>query len=296
MTKLRTISLWSSVILLACLFQFAGNSSFIEDHGRSLFTWLYNCWTSDAPGIDYSHGPLVAAFCIYLVYRNRKALTAGQDEPYIPALPLLVFALIAHLIGMRIQYAAVSAFALSLGLFATSTYFLGRQAGRHLLFPCLFFMLAVPWPLVENLSFPLRIFAAKTSCFLLQGLAVPVVSKGTAIIISTQPLLALEVADPCSGMRSIMALSALAAGWAYMKTAPGYLRLVFFASAIPVAIAANVVRIVSVCLLSLVLKTEATLVLYHDFSGYLVFLVAVIMLMLESRLCDIWTEKRAKRP
>ena len=98
--------------------------------------------------------------------------------------------------------------------------------------------------------------------------------------------LAVDVAEPCSGLRSLFALMALTAGYAYFNQPTWARRALLFACSIPLAVAGNVARIVSICVLASSTDPQFATGFYHDYSGYIVFIVAIVLMVVAGELID----------
>ena len=104
---------------------------------------------------------------------------------------------------------------------------------------------------------------------------------------------AIDVAEPCSGLRSLFAMMALTAGYAYF-TQPTWLRRgLLFVLAIPIAVVGNAVRILSIVAIAATCSPDFATGFYHDYSGYVVFLVAVALMVLTGGLITKGAERCA---
>jgi exosortase len=251
-----------------------------------LVAWLYRDalaglvrqWWNEP---DYSHGFLIPLLAGYLVWergpRLRRLAVAPAAAAGLSVLALgvalfLLADLAAELFVMRASLLVVLAgLALHLG---------GREHLRVLAFPLLYLALMIPPPAIvfNALTFPLQLFAAGAATSTLQLLDVPVLREGNVITLAHAKL---EVAEACSGVRSLLALVALATTYAYF-TRPGlWARAILVASAVPIAIAANAGRVAATGVLAHVFGEEVAQGFFHGFSGWLVFLAAFVLLCLE---------------
>jgi exosortase len=145
----------------------------------------------------------------------------------------------------------------------------------------LVFMLPMPPFLMNVVSFNLKLFAARTGSALAAKMGIPLVRSGVTI---HMPAGSLRIADPCSGLRSLIALVALGALFAYLTKGPLWKRAVLFATAVPLAVIANVVRIAVLCAVANVWGVDAALGFFHDASGLLLFLIAFAGLAIVRKL------------
>lgn len=154
----------------------------------------------------------------------------------------------------------------------------GASVVRRALFPLLFlfFMVPLPYLIYDSIAFPLKLFAARVATESLSWLGVPVFREGNVIHLASQTL---EVADACSGIRSLMSLVALGVVFAYISETVLWKRLVIACSTIPIAIAANAFRVTGTGVLAQYVSPKAAEGFFHTFSGWLVFVVAFALLV-----------------
>jgi exosortase len=116
------------------------------------------------------------------------------------------------------------------------------------------------------------------STLLLNGIGIESVRRGTAVLSRAGGGFQFDVADPCSGLRSVFVMTALAAPYAYLTLKSTARKWILFALSVPVAVVSNVIRIVTVAVIAELFGKETAIKLYHDYSGYLVFSVGIILL------------------
>jgi exosortase len=140
-------------------------------------------------------------------------------------------------------------------------------------------LLAIPLPtiLFNQITFPLQIFASTLSSDLLQWVGVPVLREGNVIQLPAMPL---EVAEACSGIRSLLSLFTIAVIYGYFFERATWRRVVLALSAVPIAIAANVVRIFGTGLCVQYWNPDKAMGFFHEFQGWLMFLVSLSCLYL----------------
>jgi exosortase len=168
------------------------------------------------------------------------------------------------------------------------TYICGWHCLRLVAFPIVFLLFMIPPPAIvlNLLTFPLQLVAAKVSTLSLQLLHLPVYREGNVIFL---PYVTLEVVEACSGLRSLMSLLAFAVVFAYLTQRHPWKRALLVTSAVPIALVANACRIWGTGVLAHLYGSKVAEGFYHAFAGWSVFVVAFVLLMLEgfvvSRLC-----------
>jgi exosortase len=138
-------------------------------------------------------------------------------------------------------------------------------------------MIPIPAIVLNQVTLPLQLFASRTAAAALPWLGVPVFRQGNVIDL---PAKAMEVAEACSGIRSLMSLITLSVIYGFLLERRLGLRLLLAAAAIPIAVCANAVRIVGTGLLVQYWSPDKAEGFLHVFSGWLVFLASLIMLFL----------------
>jgi len=153
----------------------------------------------------------------------------------------------------------------------------GWQMLRAVLFPLAFLVLMVPIPsiVLNEITFPLQILASKLSASLLPLLGVPVLREGNVINLPAMPL---EVADACSGIHSLLSLTCLAVMYGYLLEKRVGIRVILAIASIPIAVAANAFRIVGTGLLVQYWDPDKAEGFFHQFTGWLIFVVSLLML------------------
>ena len=186
---------------------------------------------------------------------------------------LLLFGIFSLFIGIIGAVHFITRVSLIIVLAGLILFILGKDFFRLLLFPLAFLVFMVPLPyLVYNaIAFPLKLFAAKVATSALHFIEVPVLREGNIIIL---PNTTLEVADACSGIRSLISLIALGVVYAYFTQRALWKRVVLVVATIPIAIFTNASRLVIAGFLAHQFNPELAEGFFHGFSGWLLFLMA----------------------
>jgi len=242
---------------------------------------------------DYSHGFLVPFFAAFLIWDKRKILKATPIRQTWSGIALIVFAimvLILGVYGVELFTARISFILLITGLIAT---FFGWGMVRELRFPLLVLVLAIPFPaiLFNRITFPLQLLASKIASDILPLLGVPTLHEGNVIEL---PVMKLEVAEACSGIRSLMSLFTLAVFYGYFLERTTKRRVILALASIPIAVTANVARIVGTGLCVQYWDPEKALGFFHEFSGWVMFVVSLACLYLVHRAMRLISPVKAK--
>jgi exosortase len=277
-TQLVQLAFMAVIIgLLYVLFHLLGNTVEHNVGGRSAFTWMVSRWSDSISygGADYSHGWLIPFVSLGIVWTKRRELITVPRGLCQWGLAVIVAALLIHWLGAKIQQTRLSLAALILLLWGVPLYFFGWQVAKFLIFPCAYLIFCIPLTFLDTLSFPLRIFATAFSTHTANLLGIGVYSAGSRIMSDASGGFSFDVADPCSGLRSLLAMTALTAVYAYATQKTQLKKWVLFLASIPLALAGNSARILSIIIVSAAFGEKAALKVYHDWSGYIMFIVAV---------------------
>ncbi|MCE2898901.1 MAG: exosortase B [Betaproteobacteria bacterium] len=234
-------------------------------------------WDTD----DQAHGPLILAMVGWLFYRECRVLVDGEDRPWgSVGWPLLAVGLLLYVLG-RSQDILLFEVGSHIPVLAGVVLLMrGGQALRGLWFPIVFLVFMVPLPgmLVDALTNPLKRNVSEAAEHLLYWAGYPIARSGVTLTIGQYQLL---VADACSGMHSLYSLLALGFLYLYLVDHRDLLRNIVLASCIvPIAIGANIVRVVFLVLVTYYLGDEAGQGFLHGFAGMALFTVALLLLFL----------------
>jgi exosortase len=241
---------------------------------------------------DYSHGFLVPLFAVFLVWDKRKVLSTTPIKQTWAGISLVVLSiavLILGVYGVELFTSRISFVMMLTGLVWT---FFGWAMVRALRFPLLVLILAIPFPAIvfNQITFPLQLLASKIASDVLPLLGVPTLHEGNVIEL---PVMKLEVAEACSGIRSLMSLFTLSVFYGYFLEHSNGRRMVLALASIPIAVAANVVRIVGTGLCVQYWDPEKALGFFHEFSGWVMFVISLACLYLVHRLMRLISPVKA---
>ncbi len=255
------------------LFHLQGNTTDVRAYGQSALLWMVHRWNES--GGDLSHGWLIPFVSAGILWFKRRELMSLPKNSSRIGLAVVVLALLLHWIGAKSQQTRLSLAGLVLLMWGVPFYFYGWQVARLLLFPCAYLIFCIPLNFLDSLTFPLRIMVTIAATGLLNGLGIEAQRSGSAIYSTAAGGFNFDVADPCSGLRSLLAMTALTAVYAYLTQKTLVKQWLLFFASIPLAIIGNIARITTVALVAEAFGQKLASGLYHDYSGYVVFSVAI---------------------
>jgi len=222
------------------LFQFLGNPILGYVHTPSLFSWMIGAYNS--PSADDAHGNFIPFLVVGLFWWKRRELLALPLKPWWPGLLILLAALMLHVAGFAVQQPYLSIAALFAGIYGLTGLAWGRAWLRNSLFPFFLFMFSVPLgQRGESITFPLRQLVSWLSEKTAHVLGIDVIRVGTQLFDPTGNY-GFDVAAPCSGMRSLIAIFLLATIYGFFVFRSPWKRLLLIALALPFAVLGNLAR------------------------------------------------------
>ena len=240
-----------------------------------VYPQMVSDWLSHS---DNSHGFIVPLMAGYFAWDRIKQLNEAQVSSSWWGCMVLFLSLALYLLSYAGGLAFPARVAIVLSLYGLIWCTLGSRIIKILAFPVLFllFMIPVPYSILNLVSGPLQLIATKISANLISACSIPVYREGNMLyFVNTQ----LEVAEACSGIRSIMSLTMLAFAFASMSHTGWKSRALLILSAIPIAMVANLVRISGTGVLAHFYGDKVAKGFLHEFSGIAIFAFGFIALL-----------------
>jgi exosortase len=247
---------------------------------RHVIPKLVQDWATDD---NYSHGFLIVPIALYFVWERRDRLRAAAFKPSVLGLIVVVGSigvLMAGVLGAELFLTRISL----IGVIAGAVLFVGGwQHLRILAFPIAFLLLMVPLPAIvfNQIAFPLQLLASRAGEAGISAFGIPVLREGNVIVLANTTL---EVAEACSGIRSLISLLTLGIVFGYFTDRRISVRTAIALATIPVAVMTNGLRVAGTGIGAHYYGAAAAEGFFHEFSGWLMFLVAFSFLFLIQRV------------
>ena len=228
---------------------------------------------------DYSHGLLIPFFVLFLLWDQRKKIARVPVKASWAGVPLVAFGLLILMTGVFGADLFLSRFSFVLLAAGIVWVLFGKAMMVELKFVLFVCFLGIPLPtlLLNHITFPLQLLASDVSARLLPLAGVPVLQEGNVMKL---PQMALEVAEACSGIRSLMSLFTVAVIYGYFMERSTMRRVLLAVASIPIAVVANSARIFGTGLCVQYWDPDKAMGFFHEFSGWLIFLVSLSCLYL----------------
>ena len=242
---------------------------------------------------NYSHGFLVPLVTFFLIWMKRDALARAKKEKSQWGFVIFLAGLFLYVVGTAgAEYFSVR-LSLVFVVFGLVLYFFGKKVVKEIWFAVVFliFMIPIPYVIYYALAFPMQLFSTKISVFLLHVVGLPAVRQGNVIYLTNT--YALEVAEACSGLRSLVSLMALGALLAYLTQKGKIKPIVVFLSTVPIAMTANFFRIFVTAVGAYAISTKLAEDFLHELSGLFVFLISTFLLLAVSLVLSLLGKRRA---
>ncbi len=253
---------------------------------------LWAMWTTND---NYSHGPLVPLVSLALIVSRRERLRALPRTGDWLGFGLVALACALQVLGVRADVLTLQGWSLVLVLYGLALALLGGPLTRSLAFPIgyLVFMLTFPPFVMNRLSFALKEVAVQAAAHASEMLGVTLQRSGMTLWLASG---ALEIENPCSGLRSLLAMLATGVLFASLLPAGWWRRALLVLLAVPMAIAGNALRITLLVVMAHYVGIKQALGVFHDVSGYLTYGLSLAGLLAAWALLQSRGPAPARRP
>jgi exosortase len=261
--KSRSGIMWSTILLGLVVLLYA-----------SVLRLLVIQWWTDP---NYGHGFFVPLFSAFILWHQRERWMNSEIKPsnfgFLVMLGAVGLLFIGSL-GAELFTSRVSLLVLIAGIIL---FLAGWKMLRAMSFPLAFLIFMIPIPVIiyNQITFPLQLIASRLATFWLEVVQVPVLRDGNILVMSNY---SLEVAEACSGIRSLMSLSALAVAYGHLAEPRRWARYALILLLVPSAVVSNAIRIMGAGVLAHKFGPQAAAGFLHEFSGWVVFLASLILL------------------
>jgi len=245
-----------------------------------LFSNLYNMrWET----VDYSHAYFILPISLWLIWRKRKEIKdtyqkgdAGKWNLF--SLFMLLMGILLFIFGWQQDYIFIQTLSLIPFLFGLTGFLYGSNVANKLSFPFLYLLLLVPPPfgILDSITLPMRHGISVLTEKILYFLNYPISRKGLLLHIGYNDIF---MGAPCSGFRSLITMFSLVLVYVYISKGNLSKKLILTTLIIPMALFGNLVRVITLCLITFYFGEEAGQGFFHNFSGIVIFIITLSGLM-----------------
>jgi exosortase len=238
------------------------------------FVWWWEVWWGNES--YYSHGVLIPFISAFIVYFNWKRIIKTPVVPSAWGAALLIPCMLVQIYAYRGGISSIAGLTFPVTLIAILLLLFGKRLTLELAFPVLFlyFMCVAPPSILDKASFKIQLMSTTFATDGLKLLGYSATQSGTVINL---PSIVVEVAAPCSGFRMLIALLAFTTFFIYMKNGPLWARLSLIAFVFPLSVLVNSIRVLLIALVGEHFGQD-TMMVFHDYSGYIVLVLAFLVL------------------
>ena len=259
----------------------------------AVWLWLYHDvirrliddWRVDE---NYSHGFLIPFISGYALWTQRQRLLSAKREPQLWwGGGLVLCTVVLHIAGILTGELYATRLSLVLSLCGLVLYFYGAAWLRQMAFPIGLLLLSLPVPSIifNPLTLRLQLLASDYATRAIKACGIPALREGNIIELAR---LKLQVVEACSGIRSLMTLLTLAVVYVYFFEQRWWRRVALVLAVAPIAVLANAARVAATGVMAHRYGAQAAEGFMHGFSGALVFLVAVLLLLAFAQLLNLF--------
>lgn len=275
--------------LATAVYFYAGINLF-SNRSHSAARWAWESWNAEG---NMEHARIVPLIALALAWYHRDRIRAAPKKASRVGLAIIVLGLVLFLLAVRTLQPRLTLLALPFLTLGYIWFFWGKYVARILLFPCVFLLFTINSAFVEQATFKLQFIITSAVGALSNLVGIKIAALGTTLS-AVDGTFNFEIAEGCSGIRSLIAMTMLAALYVHLTQKELWKKLVIFTAALPFAIVGNIGRIFTVVLFAKFIDKDIAAGIYHDYSGFLFFPFAIAAMIGFSKLLNYNFEQVAK--
>lgn len=248
----------------------------------SIAAWAWQAWT---PTANQEHSKLVPLIFLGLIFYHRKRIAAAPKEGSNAGLFFVGAGIALFLLGARCLQPRLALGSLPFLIYGGVFYLWGKQVARIILFPCAFLIFLIPFGAIEQATFRLQFVITSAIGFLSKLVGLHIDAVGTTLT-ATDGRFNFMIAEGCSGIRSLTAMAMITAIYVHLTQDRLWKKIVIFAFSVAFAIVGNIGRLFSVVLVAKFIDPKLAAGIYHDYSGYFFFPIALLAMVGFSKLIN----------
>ena len=244
----------------------------LSNRRSEVFPWMVDSWNERN---DLLHGYAVPFLFIAFSCQAFKTMKLEPDSKGSIGLAIFAVGMLFFVASARTIQPRLALIGLPFLIAGSVIYVCGWKAGRHMLFPAFFWYFAMPVPGLNQMTNVLQVLVTQACFYAGSAVGMELINSGNNII-SANDKWDFNIAEGCSGIRSLMALVMIAAIFAYYTQKELWKKVVIFGSALPLALFGNFCRVFTILVLAELGFEDFAANAYHDFSGLLLFFPAAL--------------------
>jgi exosortase len=253
--------------------------------------WAWQAWN---PAMNQEHSKIVPLISLFLVWYHRQQIREAPKAGSNIGLIFLALGIALFLLSARCLQPRLALASLPFLIFGCVVYLWGLAVGRIVLFPCAFLVFLIPVAVLEQATFRLQFVITEAVSFLSGLIHIKVDAVGTTLN-AADGSFNFGIEEGCSGIRSLTAMTMLAAIYVHLTQDRLWKKIVIVAFSLVFAIAGNIGRIVTVVIVAKLINPDLASGIYHHYSGYVFFPIALGAMLLFSKLINL-SSRRVSAP
>lgn len=259
-------------------------------HGASsVVAWAWQAWN---PGMNQEHSKLVPLIFLWLIFYHRHDIARASKEGSNKGLIFIFAGIILFVLGARCLQPRMALGSLPFLIYGGVFYLWGKQVARIILFPCAFLIFLIPFGAIEQATFRLQFVITSAIGFLSKLVGLHIDAVGTTLTASDGQF-NFMIAEGCSGIRSLTAMAMITAIYVHLTQDRLWKKIVIFGFSVVFAVVGNIGRLFSVVLVAKFIDPKLAAGIYHDYSGYFFFPIALLAMYLFSKLVNWMSPNKA---
>ena len=251
--------------------------------GMPISLWA---WGRYAPQYNFEHGKLVPIIFAFLVWYHRRELVAAEKKGSNVGLLVVVLGCLCYAIGARTLQGRFALFAAPVLLYGVILFLLGKKVARILLFPIVFLLFMIPVAAIEQATFHLQFMITGLANVVCNAIGIKIFAVGTTLR-AVDDSFGFDIAEGCSGIRSLMAMIMVTSVYVHLTQTEFWKKAVILLFSTGFAIIGNAGRIVTLLMVAKFISPQLAGGLYHEYSGFLFFPIALGSMLAFSRLLEL---------
>ena len=249
----------------------------------STAAWAWQAWT---PAMNQEHSKLVPFISLGLVWYHREKIRQAPKQGSNKGLIFVGIGILLFVLSARCLQPRFALASLPFLIYGSVLFLWGKEVARIVLFPCAFLIFLIPVAVIEQATFRLQFIITGVIGFLSNLAGIKIDAIGTTLTAADNSF-NFAIAEGCSGIRSLIAMTMITAIYVHLTQEKLWKKGVILAFSIVFAIAGNIGRLFTVILVARFIDPKLAAGIYHDYSGYIFFPIALVAMLLFSNLINL---------
>lgn len=291
-TMSEPLAAFLAATILGSLVYFFGIVPLFKGGLQSVSEWAWTAWN---PKGTQGHSRMVPFISLFLIWYHREEISRAPKKGSNLGLLSVAAGVLLFLLSVRCLQPRMALLSIPFLIYGSVVFLWGTHVARSFLFPCAFLVFLVPFEVIEQATFRLQFIITYFVGLISNVAGISLNAVGTTLTAGDGSF-NFEIAEGCSGIRSLTAIAMLSSVYVHLTQDRTWKKLLIFGFSAIFAIVGNVGRLVTVMLVAKFINPEWAGTIYHDYSGYLFFPIAVGAMLLFGKLLNAGRSEPVKMP